>query len=131
MITKKEISTLEDIKVMVDECYEKIRKDDLLRDIFNEKIQERWPDHLEKMYKFWQTVLLEQHTYFGSPFVPHAKLAVEEKHFDRWIQLFFETIDKRFYGEKAEKAKLQGKKMAEMFHTKIKYYRNNLVSPIL
>ncbi|WP_234364328.1 group III truncated hemoglobin [Lunatibacter salilacus] len=62
MIPKKEISTLDDIKSMVDAFYEKVQKDSLLKDIFNEKIQERWPDHLEKMYKFWQTVLLEEHT---------------------------------------------------------------------
>ncbi|HSI76616.1 MAG TPA: group III truncated hemoglobin [Lunatimonas sp.] len=130
MITKKEISTLEDIKSMVDAFYEKVRQDGLLRDIFNEKIEERWPDHLEKMYRFWQTVLLEEHTYFGSPFVPHARLAVGKEHFDRWVQLFFETIDERFFGEKAEKAKWQGNRMAEIFHTKIQYHQNSSVSSI-
>lgn len=131
MILKKEISTLEDIKLMVDNFYEKVRKDDLLQGIFNEKIQERWPEHLEKMYKFWQTVLLEEHTYYGSPFVPHAKLSVKKEHFDRWIQLFSETIEERFYGQKAAKAKWQGERMAEMFHSKIKYYQSSLESLIL
>lgn len=131
MATKKEISSLEDIKLMVDTFYNKIRKDGMLRDIFNEKIQERWPDHLEKMYRFWQTVLLEEHTYHGSPFVPHAKLTVEKEHFDRWIALFFETVDSLFCGEKAERAKWQGERMAEMFHSKIKYYQENAIRPIL
>ncbi len=131
MITIKEISTLEDIKTMVDTFYSKVRKDELLKEIFNEKIQERWPDHLEKMYRFWQTVLLEEHTYFGSPFVPHARLVVEKEHFNRWIQLFFETVDELFCGRKAERAKWQGERMAEMFHSKIKYYQNNTARPIL
>ncbi|ERM80590.1 hypothetical protein P872_12750 [Rhodonellum psychrophilum GCM71 = DSM 17998] len=131
MVTKKDITSLEDIKSMVDNFYGEVRKDAMLSDIFNDKIQERWPDHLEKMYSFWQTVLLEEHTYYGSPFVPHAKLAVEKEHFDRWIQLFCKTIDAQFCGEKAERAKWQGERMAEMFHAKIKYYQNNSLRPIL
>ncbi|MFD2145824.1 group III truncated hemoglobin [Mucilaginibacter antarcticus] len=64
----KQILTLDDIKLLVDTFYDRIRTDELLAPIFNQRIQDRWPIHLEKMYKFWQTVLLEEHTYFGSPF---------------------------------------------------------------
>ncbi|NHE56498.1 group III truncated hemoglobin [Cyclobacterium plantarum] len=131
MQNKREITSIEDIKLMVDIFYEKVRNDNLLKDIFNERIQERWPEHLEKMYRFWQTVLLEEHTYYGSPFVPHAKLPVDKQHFNRWVGLFSETVDERFYGEKAERAKWQGERMADLFHSKIKYYQNNPARPIL
>jgi hemoglobin len=103
----------------------------LLADIFNNKIEDRWPQHLEKMYRFWQTVLLEEHTYFGSPFVPHAKLPVSAEHFDQWLKMFYATVDDLFEGEKATRAKWQGQKMAEMFHSKIEYYKNNSAKPIL
>ena len=83
------------------------------------------------MYNFWQTVLLEEHTYYGSPFVPHAKLPVELEHFDKWLLLFNSTVDDLFEGEKAEKAKWQGQRMAEMFHSKIEYYKNNTSFKIL
>lgn len=53
MTMKKEILTLDDIKLLVDSFYEKVRLDDLLKNIFEEKIQNRWPEHLEKMYRFW------------------------------------------------------------------------------
>ncbi|MDN3688584.1 group III truncated hemoglobin [Cyclobacterium jeungdonense] len=131
MQNKREITSIEDIKLMVDNFYGKVRNDDLLKDIFNERIQERWSEHLEKMYRFWQTVLLDEHTYHGSPFVPHAKLAVNKEHFDRWVQLFFETVEEQFCGERADRAKWQGERMAELFHNKIKYYKNNPVQPIL
>ncbi len=122
---EKDILNINDIKLLVDSFYAKVRKDNLLAKIFNEQIQDRWPMHLEKMYSFWQTVLLEEHTYHGSPFVPHAKLPVEQEHFESWLKLFYETIDENFSGKKAEEAKWRAEKMAEMFHHKIKYYRNN------
>lgn len=128
---RKDISNLADIKLLVNSFYSRVREDVLLGDIFNERIQDRWPQHLEKMYRFWQTVLLEEHTYYGSPFVPHAKLPVELVHFQRWVKLFCDTVDALFTGEKATRAKWQGERMAEMFHYKIDYYRNNTATPIL
>ncbi len=126
----KNIETLDDIKVLVNDFYGKVREDDLLRDIFNDVIEDRWPQHMEKMYRFWQTVLLEEHTYYGSPFLPHAHLPVEKEHFDRWIKLFYETVDAHFKGEKAERVKWQGERMAEMFQSKIQYYRNHQSTPL-
>jgi hemoglobin len=122
---KQDILNTDDIKILVDSFYTKVREDQLLSGIFNERIQERWPEHLEKMYKFWQTVLLNQNAYHGSPFAPHARLPVDEKHFDRWLDLFFATIDENFSGDKAQEAKWRAKKMAEMFSHKITYYRSN------
>lgn len=121
----KEILGIEDIRLLVDSFYSKVRADDLLSGIFNERIKDRWPQHLEKMYRFWQTVLLEEHTYHGSPFVPHARLSVEAKHFERWMALFSQTVDENFTGEKAKEAKWRAGKMAEMFHHKIRYYQDN------
>ncbi len=115
---------------MVDAFYTKVRNDDLLKDIFSERIQTRWPEHLEKMYRFWQTVLLEEHTYYGSPFAPHASMAVDGEHFRRWIALFHQTVDELFVGERAARAKWQGERMAEMFQHKIEYYRNNSIIPL-
>lgn len=128
---KKDITNIEDIKLLVNTFYGKVRSSELLKDIFNNKIEDRWPEHLEKMVRFWQTVLLEEHTYFGSPFVPHAKLPVVKEHFNGWIALFNSTVDELFAGEKAERAKWQGGRMAEMFHSKIKYYKNNPAIPLI
>lgn len=130
MEQRKDILTIDDIKILVNSFYAKVREDDLLKDIFKSRIENRWPEHLEKMYRFWQTVLLEEHTYFGSPFSPHAQLPVGREHFDRWLKLFYQTVDECFIGEKAQKAKSQGERMAEMFHYKIEYYKNSSVKPI-
>jgi hemoglobin len=131
MTHKQDIATLADIKVLVDNFYGRVREDEMLKDIFNGVIQDRWPAHLEKMYRFWQTVLLEEHTYFGSPFPPHAQLPVDIEHFNRWLDLFNATVDEFFEGEKAERAKWQGQRMAEMFHHKIRYFRDNSSKPLI
>ena len=128
---KNDIAALDDIKLLLNNFYGEVRKDDLLADIFNNIIQDRWPQHLEKMYRFWQTVLLEQHTYYGSPFLPHARLPVDTVHFERWLKLFNQTVDDLFEGEKATRAKWQGERMAELFLSKINYYRNNSSTPLL
>jgi hemoglobin len=127
----RQIKDIEDIEYLVDTFYGKVREDELLKDIFNEVIKDRWPEHLNKMYRFWETVLLGNHTYQGSPFVPHAKLPVEKQHFNRWLKLFYETVDENFIGEVADQAKWRGERMAEMFLTKIDFFRNNPSSAIL
>ncbi|MEQ9306453.1 MAG: group III truncated hemoglobin [Marinoscillum sp.] len=127
----KDIETLDDIKFLVDTFYTKVRSDELIGPIFNEVIQNRWPVHLEKMYSFWQTVLLSEHTYFGRPFPPHAQLPVDASHFDRWITLFYETIEEHFSGEKADEAKIRSGKMAMMFQYKIEYFRDSGKKPLI
>lgn len=115
----------------MDKFYAEIRKDELLAPIFNEIIQDNWDKHLEKMYAFWQTILLKEHTYYGSPFLPHAKLPISKKHFDRWLKLFQETLERNFEGEAAEEALWRARKMAEMFQLKIDFHQKKNSKPLL
>ncbi len=120
---QQDILNIEDIKLLVDSFYDKVKADKLLGPVFNERIKDRWPEHLEKMYRFWQTILLGDHTYYGSPFPPHAQLPVSHEHFVKWMELFTATADDLFAGEKAAEAKWRAAKMAEMFEIKIEHYR--------
>ena len=117
--------TIDDVKLLVDTFYQRIQADALLGPVFNDVIQDNWSVHLEKMYRFWQTVLLGEHTYFGTPFPPHAKLPVGHEHFAAWMALFTRTVDELFAGEKADEAKWRAGKMAEMFEYKIAYFKKN------
>lgn len=121
----QDISNIEDIKILVNTFYEKVQDDNLIGPIFNEKMMGRWPEHLEKMYRFWQTILLEEHTYSGSPFPPHKQLPVNQTHFDRWMEIFTTTVDSLFIGKLAEEAKVRAANMAYMFNYKIEYFRNS------
>jgi hemoglobin len=124
-MTKQEILSLSEIKQLVDSFYAKVKEDELLGPIFVEKIGDNWDEHLDKMYRFWETVLLNEHTYFGSPFPPHTQLPVQKQHFDKWLELFNKTIDEEFQGSKAMEAKSRAQKMAFMFQTKIDYLQNH------
>jgi hemoglobin len=124
MAPLNDILTIEDIKLLVNTFYSKVQKDNFIGPIFNEKIGDRWPEHLEKMYGFWETILLEVHSYSGSPFPPHKQLPVSKEHFDRWMEIFIQTTDSLFTGSLADEAKLRAKNMAEMFNYKIDYFRN-------
>ena len=126
-----DILNLNDVKLLVDNFYAKVRENPLLAPIFDGVIGERWPVHLEKMYGFWQTLLLETPAYSGSPFLKHAKLPIQKEHFDTWMSLFTETIDEHFTGIKAEEAKWRAAKMSEMFQYKLDYYRHNPKEPLI
>jgi hemoglobin len=125
MSQQKDITTIEDIRLLVDTFYGKVRVNNLLGGIFNGVIKDRWPEHLEKMYRFWQTVLLGDHTYWGSPFPPHAQMPIAQNHFEAWLKLWHEAIDEHFAGAKADEAKWRAEKMAVMFLSKIQYYRQS------
>ncbi|MDR0230216.1 MAG: group III truncated hemoglobin [Flavobacteriaceae bacterium] len=120
---KKDIQTLEDIVLLVDTFYGRVQQNELIGPIFNEKLEGRWPEHLQKMYQFWQTVLLEEFTYKGRPFPPHAQLPVEALHFETWKGIFNATVDEFFEGPIAEEAKWRGDRMGKMFLSKIEYFR--------
>ena len=54
----KPIKNREDIHLLVNTFYSKIRKDELLGPIFNSHISEnQWPHHLMKLTDFWETNL--------------------------------------------------------------------------
>lgn len=131
MAATSDILTIHDIRQLVDSFYNSVRVDELIGPIFNTVIQDNWQVHLEKMYAFWQTVLLGEHTYYGTPFPPHAKLPVEQRHFDRWLLLWQQTVDSLFTGPKADEAKWRADKMAVMFLSKIDYYKNSQAKPLM
>jgi len=124
MMNKTDIQTLDDIKQLVDQFYGKVRHNTLIGPIFNGVIKDKWPEHLDKMYRFWESLLLGNNTYNGRPFPPHAHLPVQAEHFEQWKALFFETVDENFQGEVADMAKWRAAKIAEVFLAKITYFQN-------
>jgi hemoglobin len=116
---KQEIQTMDQVKDLVDKFYEKVNNDDLLSPVFNTEAKVDWEEHLPKMYKFWGTQLIGSGDYTGRPFPPHTQLHVGKAHFERWIELFLETVNENFIGEVAETAKLKAKNIAGIFQIKL------------
>jgi hemoglobin len=128
---KPDIENREDIERLVNTFYDSVREDVLIGPIFKHVIQDNWPVHLDKMYRFWETVVLDAGSYRGSPFLPHATLPITSTHFEVWLQLFNTTIDNLFAGIKANKAKKQAQTMAILFQSKLAYYKDNNIKPLM
>ena len=122
---KHDIQSIEDIQLMVITFYERIQKNEVLGPIFEEKVHGRWPEHLEKMVRFWQTILLGEHTYNGTPFSPHARMPIDESHFIIWVKTFTTTVDDFFSGDVAEEAKKRGTLMAALFNSKLEFFKKH------
>lgn len=131
MNTRHDITSLEDIKLMVDDFYGRVAQDDLLAPIFNFRLSSYWEPHLQKMYTFWNAVLFGVKGYDGNPFIKHATMELTEVHFERWIGLFYGTIDTHFEGPMAEEAKNRGLMMANMFQIKLESLKKSNVKPIM
>ena len=121
---KKEIELIEDIKYLVNSFYDKVKQDDTIGYIFNDSIKVDWEHHLPKMYNFWETVLLGKASFKGNPMLKHLiinnRVRLTEKHFDRWIELWDNTIDSHFMGDKAENAKQRARTMKQLMLYKIR-----------
>ncbi|HVW12588.1 MAG TPA: group III truncated hemoglobin [Mucilaginibacter sp.] len=122
-ITKKPIENREDIRLLVENFYSKVKNDDMIGDIFNDVLVFRWDTHIPIMIDFWDTVLLDGSSYRGNTMRVHIELnkvhPLKPEHFARWKKLFFETLDEHFAGDKANEAKSRVELMEVLIQTKI------------
>jgi hemoglobin len=89
--------TPEAISRMVDEFYTQIQDHPRLGAIFNPRIGDKWPAHLDKLKAFWRSVLLTTGEYYGRPVPAHNGIAeLEESDFALWLGLFDKTVDAVF-----------------------------------
>ncbi len=120
---KKDIENREDITVLVDRFYDKVKKDSSIGYFFNEVAKVDWPKHLKIMYDFWENVLFFSGTYEGNPMQVHkdlhAKSAMKMPQFLRWNQLFTETVDEYFEGKNAELIKQRAVSISTVIQIKL------------
>src|SRR6478672_7192391 len=68
---------------------------------------------------FWETILLGTKTYSGGVFDVHAglhaKVGLRPGHFERWLALWFGTVDELFAGERADLAKIHALRVGQAF----------------
>lgn len=123
-LSKQDIKTREDIKLLVTTFYGKVQKDALLGPIFNGIIT-NWEHHYEHLSDFWQTNLFFEKKFKGNPLQKHVEVdrkvngTINEMHFGVWLNLWFETIDELFTGETAQIAKNRARNMGTFIHLKV------------
>lgn len=84
--------TEQQLAVLVDRFYAKVRDDVVIGPVFNDAIAD-WPEHLEKLTAFWSSVMLTSGRYKGNPMMAHLKhvKAITPPMFERWLGLWRET----------------------------------------
>ncbi len=115
----KEIENRKDINLLVVSFYNAVRKNELLGPIFNSHLAaDQWPAHLEKLTDFWVTALLGDVCFKGSPSKAHLKVdknlkhTMSQLHFEKWLEIWFTTIDSLYVGDLAQRAKDASRRMA-------------------
>lgn len=105
----------EDIEKLVYAFYDRVQDDERLGYIFNDFAQVDWEHHLPNMVDFWSNVLFRTGRYKGRPFRRHMPLPIEKMDFGRWYNLFTDTVDDFFEGDRADYAKEMAGKIASSF----------------
>ena len=121
---KKEIQSREDVALLVQQFYAKIRADSEIGFYFNETIK-NWDEHLEKLTDFWEMNLFGGRIFDGNPIEAHNRVdkkfneSITPEIFGIWLNLWFATIDEYFEGENADTLKRRARKMATMLYLNI------------
>jgi hemoglobin len=110
----RDLETEADVAQLVNAFYGKVRKDGLLAPVFDPVVRGNWEHHLSRMTDFWSTLLLYTKKFSDDPLTKHLPLPIEKQHFDRWLQLFHETVDELFKGQIAENAKSRANSIARI-----------------
>ena len=120
---KKDLSNREDVELLVDTFYDKVKANATIGYIFNDIAKVDWENHLPLMYSFWASILLGEHSFSGNPMYKHIQLSkiapMTDKEFSEWLKIFIQTTDELFEGEKAEEAKTRASNIARLMLHKI------------
>lgn len=123
---RRQISTRDDVNLLVSSFYGRVRAHERLGPIFNQIITD-WPHHMERLTDFWEIVLLNSGPGAGkfSPVPVHKEVdrqvnhQINQAHFGNWLELWFTTLDELFEGENATYAKEHARKMAHILFFRI------------
>ena len=118
-----DISSRQDIEVLVNAFYDKVKEDPTIGYLFNDVANVNWEKHLPRMYDFWESILFDPAVYKGNPMPVHQHLhslsPLLPVHFQQWKSLFLETVDLYFKGDVAELAKQRAVSIATVMQIKI------------
>lgn len=123
----KDISGRKDIATLVRTFYVKVRSDELLGPIFNERLtsEKEWEEHEIKLTNFWESTLHFKANYKGNPVMVHNEVDkdnnydINHNHFGRWQLLWIANINEHFEGDVAQLAKNKARNMAHHLYLRM------------
>ena len=116
----RDIKTREDLEFLLTGFYEVATKHEQIGHHFAEL---DLVSHLPVIVDFWEKILFGKPVYFGNPLLIHQKIneifPLKSEHFERWLEIFSQTVDKFFTGETAENAQLRARMIAHSLNQRI------------
>lgn len=113
---KKDIENREDIDLLMRVFYRRAMADETIGYIFTDVAKLDLKHHLPIIGDFWETLLFQTGVYQKhgrNPLMVHGELSVKEpllpKHFQRWLEIFTETVDELFHGERSDFLKIRAR----------------------
>ncbi len=127
-----DIQNSSDVKHLVDTFYKQVLDDQVIGHIFRGHMEITIQEHLPKMYRFWESLLLDESSYRGNPMLKHIeldrKISLTDAHFDHWISLWTLTIDNHYSGHTADLAKEKAIMLKDLMKLKIARSKGNWTS---
>lgn len=116
----KDIENRVDIDELMRAFYKRATADDTIGFIFTDVAKLDLEHHLPIIGDFWETLLFRTGDYSKhgrNPLQVHGELnektPLQREHFARWLEIFTETVDRKFAGDTAEFIKMRAGAIAE------------------
>lgn len=120
---KNDISSREDLFLLVKMFYEKLLNDETISYLFTDIAKINLDHHLPVLVDFWDSILFQSDTYRKNAMQPHLilnqKSPLQKHHFETWLMYFNNTVDELFEGEKAFIAKERAQSIATVMQIKL------------
>jgi hemoglobin len=118
-----DIETRADCERLVRAFYGRALTDPIIGWLFTDVAKLDLEAHVPVLTDFWDTLLLGARTYDRGAFHPHAalhaKVGLRAGHFERWLALWYETVDELFAGPNAELSKAHAFRLASAFRMRL------------
>lgn len=105
----RDLNSPEAVSELVDAFYARVLADPTLAPMFTEVAAVDLDHHLPTIKAFWRKMLLGRPDYdrnmVARHAAVHARMPLTRRHFDRWLALFTRTVDERFAGPGADRAR--------------------------
>lgn len=118
-----DLATRTDVHDLVVRFYREVVFDPVLEPVFDEVAQTDWSTHIPKLVDYWCRVLLGEPGYEGVVLTAHRHVhdveAFRVEHFDRWYELWVQSIDAVWEGPVAEQAKAHARRIGGVLAHKL------------
>ncbi|ANE52532.1 group III truncated hemoglobin [Flavisolibacter tropicus] len=122
---KRDIENREDIEKLLEAFYQQATQDPSIGRFFTEVVPLDMQQHIPVIAGFWEAILFGSRTYSKNVMAVHQHIhqlsSIKKEHLDRWVQLFTQTVDRLFEGEKATLMKQRGASIATLMDIKLNY----------